>query len=145
MVRVVTPSAALPQRFRTDVAVQQYLREQTNIPLPAFVSTFEDDGAMYLVMEFVEGVGMNELPEKDRGVVEKELQQHMRTLKSLRSDTPGVPGEQLMIAPQRVCDMSWNYHTCWRPRSDVKGDFVFCHNDLGQHNVLVDPFAHRLD
>ncbi|KAK3302809.1 uncharacterized protein B0T15DRAFT_487799 [Chaetomium strumarium] len=124
---VAEPSAALPQRFRTDVAVQQYLRERTNIPLPAFASTFEDDGAMYL------------LPEEDRRVIEKELQQHMGTLKSLRSDTLGVPGEQLRVAPQRVCDMSWIYYTCWRPRSNVKGDFVFCHNDLGQHNVLVDP------
>jgi hypothetical protein len=40
--------------------------------------------------------------------------------------------------------MSWNYHTCWRPRSDVKGDFVLCHGDLGQHNVLVDPKTLRI-
>jgi hypothetical protein len=136
---ILTPSAALPQRFRTDVAVQQYLRERTNIPLPAFASAFEDDGAMYLVMEFVQGVRMDELSEEDQKVVEKELLQHVETLKSLRSDTPGVPGEPLMIAPQRVCDFHWKYHSAWRPRSGVKGDFVFCHNDLGQHNVLVDP------
>lgn len=97
---------------------------------------------MYLVAEFVEGVGMNELPEADRRVVQKELQQHIETLKSLRSDTPGVPGisdDQLLVAPPRLFNFRWNYHTCWRPRSDVKGDFVFCHGDLGQHNVLVDP------
>lgn len=139
---VVTPSASIPQRYRNDVAIQQYLRERTNIPLPAFAQTFEDDGAMYLVAEFVEGVGMNELPEADRRVVQKELQQHIETLKSLRSDTPGVPGisdDQLLVAPPRLFNFRWNYHTCWRPRSDVKGDFVFCHGDLGQHNVLVDP------
>lgn len=128
----VTPSAALPQRLRNDIAIMQYLHERTNIPLPAFQCTFEDDGAMYLITEFVEGVGMNELSDEDRQVVEKELLQHIATLKSLRSDTPGVPGESLMVAPQRVCDMEWNYHACWRPRSDVRGDFVFCHNDLGQ-------------
>ncbi|KAL2187932.1 hypothetical protein L209DRAFT_772336 [Thermothelomyces heterothallicus CBS 203.75] len=117
----------------------QYLRERTNIPLPAFASAFEDDGAIYLAMEFVQGVRMDELSEDDQRVVEKELLQHVETLKSLRSDTPGVPGEPLMIAPQRVCDFHWKYHSAWRPRSGVKGDFVFCHNDLGQHNVLVDP------
>src|SRR4051794_5769604 len=58
---LVTPSATLPQRFRTDVAVQQYLRERTKIPLPAFVSAFEDDGAMYLAMELVPGVPMTDL------------------------------------------------------------------------------------
>ncbi len=89
---VVTPSASLPQRYRNDVAIQRYLRARTNIPLPAFAQTFEDDGAMYLVAEFVEGVGMNELPEEDRRVVQKELQQHIETLKALRFDTPGLPG-----------------------------------------------------
>lgn len=43
---VVTPSVSIPQRYRNDVAIQQYLRERTNIPLPAFAQTFEDDGAM---------------------------------------------------------------------------------------------------
>lgn len=129
----------MPQRFRTDVAIQKYLRERTNIPLAAFATVFEDDGAMYLATEFVRGVSTQDLSEDDRKVVEKELQDHVRTLKSLRSDTPGVPGEPLMIAPQRVCDFHYKYHSAWRPRSDVKGDFVFCHNDLGQHNVLVDP------
>ncbi len=131
----VTPSAALPQRFRNDVAILQYLRERTDIPLPAFQCTFEDDGAMYLITEFVEAIGMNKLSEEDRKVVEKELLQHIATLKSLRSDSPGVPGESLMVAPQRVCAMDWGYHTGWRPRSDVKGDFVFCHNDLGQSSA----------
>ncbi|KAG8405238.1 hypothetical protein J3458_021903 [Metarhizium acridum] len=27
---------------------------------------------------------------------------------------------------------------CWRPMRK-KGEYVFCHNDLGQHNVIVDP------
>jgi hypothetical protein len=84
----VTPSASIPQRYRNDVAIQQYLRERTNIPLPAFTQTFEDDGAMYLVSQLVEGVGMNELPEEDRRVVQKELQQHIETVKSLRPIPP---------------------------------------------------------
>lgn len=75
---------------------------------------------------------MDELPDKDRNVVEKELLQHIVTLKSLRSDTPGVPGEALAVPPQRVCDFHYKYHSCWRPRPDVKGD-------LAMHNVLVDP------
>lgn len=102
MAVVVTPSAALLQRFRTDVAVQQYLRERTKIPLPAFVSTLEEDGAMYLVIWFVEGVGMNELPEKDRKVVQKELQQHIETLKSLRSDiTRRKPSSEVALGRTR--------------------------------------------
>lgn len=150
---VVQPTAAMPQRYRTDAAIQRYLREHTNIPLPSFVQTFEDDGAVYLTMEFMSGaVQMDELPEADRKVVEKELRVHLETLKNLRSDTPGVPGEEFLVGPVRVCDYHWHYHTCWRPRPEAfaapKGredgesggdQFVLCHNDLGQHNVLVDP------
>jgi hypothetical protein len=53
---------------------------------------------------------------------------------------PGLSGDhQLLVAPARLFSVGRNYHTCYRPRSDVKGDFVLCHGDLGQHNVLVDP------
>ncbi|KAK4145837.1 uncharacterized protein C8A04DRAFT_26316 [Dichotomopilus funicola] len=110
--------------------------------------------AMYLAMEFVSGaVPMDELSEAERKVVEKELRVHMETLKSLRSGTPGVPGEEFLVGPVRVCGYRWHYHTCWRPRpgafpapksgEDGKegggGQFVLCHNDLAQQNVLVDP------
>lgn len=137
---LVQPTAAMPQRYRTDVAVQAYLREHTSIPLPTMTTCFEDDAAMCLAMEFLPGVQMDELPEADRQIVAAELSHHLATLKTLRSPTPGVPGESLLIAPQRVTTYHWHYHTCWRPRPHLKGgDFVFCHNDLGQHNVLVDP------
>lgn len=90
---------------------------------------------------------MTRLSEEDKRVVTEELLQHVATLKSLRSDTPGVPGphedgdlaQSLLCAPERVANVHWKPTTCWRPRPDVKGDFVFCHNDLGQHNVIVDP------
>ncbi|KAK4135082.1 hypothetical protein BT67DRAFT_441514 [Trichocladium antarcticum] len=81
-----------PQRYQNDVAIQQYLRERTNIPLPAFTQAFEDDGAMYLVSQFVEGIGMGELPKEDQQLVQKELHRHIETLKSLRSNSPGLPG-----------------------------------------------------
>ncbi|KAK3897176.1 hypothetical protein C8A05DRAFT_39279 [Staphylotrichum tortipilum] len=115
----------MPQRYRTDAAVQKYLREHTNMPLPTMTTCFEDDGAICLAMEFLPGVQMDDLPEADW---------------ALRSDTPGIPGEPLLIAPQRVTTYHWHYHSCWGPRPDLgAGDFVFCHNDLGQHSVLVDP------
>lgn len=67
-----------------------------------------------------------------------ELEQHVATLRSLPSDTPGVPGETLLCPPQRITSRQWELNSCWRPNK-VKGDYVFCHNDLGQHNVIVDP------
>lgn len=113
---LVQPTATMPQRYHTDVAVQAYLREHTAIPLPTMTTCFEDDAAMCLAMEFLPGVQMDELPEADRQIVAAELSHHLETLKSLRSATPGVPGESLLIAPQRVNTYHWHYHSCWRPR-----------------------------
>lgn len=134
------PPANLPQRWKTDAAVLVYLREKTNIPLPRFQFTFEDDGAFYFSSELVSGISMVHLTEEQKQVVTKELLEHVATLKTLRSDTPGVPGQTLLCPPYRVHTSFWKTHSCWQLKPGLeKGDYVFCHNDLGQHNVLVDP------
>ncbi|KAI0429904.1 hypothetical protein F5Y09DRAFT_309098 [Xylaria sp. FL1042] len=132
------PPTTYPQRWKTDAAILVYLREKTNVPLPRLQSVFEDDGAFYHSTEYVDGVIMSELTEEKKQVVTKELLQHVATLQSLRSDTPGVPGESLLCPPQRVTSGQWKVNSCWRPR-EKKGDYVLCHNDLGQHNIIVDP------
>ena len=42
---------------------------------------------------------MDDLPKADWQVIIAELEQHLKTLKALRSDTPGVPSELLLIVP----------------------------------------------
>jgi len=44
-----------------------------------------------------------------------------------------------MYPPQRVTRHGWKTDSCWRPRSGIYGDYVFCHNDLVPDNVVVDP------
>lgn len=135
---VIVPPTTYPQRWKTDAAILRFLRKKTNIPLPPVECTFEDDGAFYFQSQFVEGVSMRELEHKDKEVVMKEVEQHVATLQTLRSEFPGVPGESLLCPPQRVTSNQWKINSCWRPKG-IKGDYVFCHNDLGQHNVIVDP------
>lgn len=137
----VVPPTTFPQRWRTDAAIVQYLGDKTAIPLAPVQCLFEDDGAFYHCTEYVPGVNMAELSDDDKRVVEVELLNHLATLRSLRSDTPGVPGEQLLCPPLRVHRQSWKQNSCWRPRKQIinKEAYVFCHNDLSQHNILVDP------
>jgi serine/threonine protein kinase len=52
----------------------KFIAEYTNIPIPKLYYCFEDDEAVYLVREYIEGVGMIELEEEERKVVEKELE-----------------------------------------------------------------------
>ncbi|KAG6009001.1 hypothetical protein E4U43_000072 [Claviceps pusilla] len=98
------PAKTLPQRHITEAAVLDYLRKETNIPVPPVSCAVVDD------------------------------EQHVATLQSLKSDVPGVPGETLLCAPKRIVRQGWKQNSCWRPKSETKGEFVFCHNDLAQHN-----------
>lgn len=65
----------------------------TGIPLPKLLGCFEDDGAAYLVTEYMDGIGMSDLDAESQAVVAEELQHHVRilTLKKLTSDTWGGP------------------------------------------------------
>ncbi|EQK99359.1 hypothetical protein G6O67_007420 [Ophiocordyceps sinensis] len=59
---------------------------------PKLYGCFEDDGAVYLVMEYIDGVTMNDRTLEQRKVVETELERYMETLRGLRSDAWGGPG-----------------------------------------------------
>ncbi|KAK2611940.1 hypothetical protein QQS21_002046 [Conoideocrella luteorostrata] len=135
------PSTTFPQRWKNDAAVLEYLSSKTDLPLPHLQCVFEDDGAFYHFTEYVPGVAMKELAEPDKEVVKHELLGHIKTLQNLCSDTPGVPGQELLCPPLRVNTGNWKGNSCWKPRAGLpkQDSFVFCHNDLGQHNVIVDP------
>ena len=80
-----------PERILNEGACLELLAEKTDIPLPKLHACFEDDGAAYLVTEYVEGVGMNELDEERKSIVAAELELHLETLKKLTSNTWGGP------------------------------------------------------
>jgi aminoglycoside phosphotransferase (APT) family kinase protein len=114
----------------------RYISQHTNIPVPTVYSDFEDDDAYYLVVEYVEGVNMADLSDKQKTVVLEELTGHLATLKTLRSNRMGGPSG-IAILPYRVMRLtetdSWDFQTSDRE------EYFFCHNDLSQHNILVDP------
>ncbi|KFH45164.1 hypothetical protein ACRE_040400 [Hapsidospora chrysogenum ATCC 11550] len=68
-------------------------------------------GLFYLSTELVPGVSIAQLTEEQKQVVTNELLDHDATLKSLRSDTPGVPGQTLPCAPNRVHSRFEKHHT----------------------------------
>lgn len=78
-------------------ACLRFLAENTSIPLPRLHACFEDDGAAYLITEYVEGVGMNELDDAKRDVVRRELLVHMETMSKLKSNVWGGPGGMVSL------------------------------------------------
>jgi len=79
------------ERAFNEAASMMFIAEHTNIPVPKLHCRFEDDEAVYLVMEYVEGVCMNELEEEKRKIVEEELQVHSAAMKTLKSKFWGGP------------------------------------------------------
>jgi aminoglycoside phosphotransferase (APT) family kinase protein len=79
------------ERALNEAASMRFIAKHTNIPVPKLHCCFEDDEAVYLVMEYIEGVGMNELGKEKRKIVEKEIELHLEEMKKLKSKAWGGP------------------------------------------------------
>ncbi|KAK3292985.1 kinase-like domain-containing protein [Chaetomium fimeti] len=111
------------ERIKNEADTLRYIRQHTDIPVPTVYADFEDDEAYYLVVEYVKGISMAHLPDDQMAV-------------GLRSDHIGGPSG-IVIPPYRV--MRQATKDDWDLRRSEKKEYVFCHNDLSQHNVIVDP------
>ncbi|KAI9842952.1 MAG: hypothetical protein M1837_006689 [Sclerophora amabilis] len=139
---IITPSPSYVQRWMNEAAALQFLSERIDVPLPKFQCAFHDDGAFHLITEFVDGVNMSELQPQQKEIVMKEVEEHVTTLHSLRSTALGGLDGGFLCPPYRVFSQ-WKPYNTWSQRRDSKGiedeEYVFCHNDLSQHNIIVDP------
>ncbi|KAL1845357.1 hypothetical protein VTK73DRAFT_626 [Phialemonium thermophilum] len=124
------------ERVRNEAAAMRFVASETSIPLPRLYGCFEDGGAVYLVMEYIDGVTASELSSEQRKTVEKQVEQHLHTLHSLTSDTWGGPSG-IVVPPYRV--MARSFRPEWKMQRRASPDLVFCHNDLSTHNIIVDP------
>lgn len=124
------------ERLQNEAESLRFVRRVSNIPVPTVYGSFEVDGAYFLIMEYIEGVGMSQLPEDKKKLVWPELSQHLTTLHGIRSNKIGGPSG-LVIPPYRVMDCTDN--DSWIQKLAKSPEYVFCHNDLSQYNIIVDP------
>jgi len=124
------------ERVLNEASAMRYIADNTNIPITKLHCDFEDDGAVYLVMEYVEGNTMDQLSADQRKVVQLELDRHIETLHGLKSRIVGGPSG-LVVPPHRVTLKS--PREVWELKESEFDEYVFCHNDLSQQNVIVDP------
>ena len=107
------------ERLRNEAACLRFIKETTNIPVPKLYCQFEDADAVYLIMEYIEGVDMDELGEDEKKVVAEELELHLQTLHTLRSSKVGGPGGQLAIPYRATLGTSedeWDTYPCFGRR-----------------------------
>lgn len=79
------------ERLLNEAAALRFITKNTNIPVPKLYACFEDDEAVYLVTEYVDGVTLSSLTLEQRKVVEVELETYITALRSLKSDVWGGP------------------------------------------------------
>ncbi|XWW93050.1 hypothetical protein V2A60_000978 [Cordyceps javanica] len=79
---------------------------------------------------------MADLSEEQKPIVFEELERHRAKLRTLRSSRLGGPSG-IVIPPYRVLKLAET--TRWNLQPSATDDYVFCHNDLSQPNVIVDP------
>ncbi|KAH0374614.1 kinase-like protein, partial [Aureobasidium melanogenum] len=122
------------ERLLNEAAALEFVAANTTIPVPKVLACFEDDGAVYLITESIDARRMDELSEPDRAVVAKELESYITQLHGLRSSSLGGCAA-LVIPPYRVWDKTPRDE--WKLQSSDAEEYVFCHMDLSQQNVLV--------
>lgn len=124
------------EKLMNEAASLRFIAENTNIPVPAFCDEFEDNGAYCLVTRYVDGVKMTELSLEEKKTVIQEIEVHLASLRRLQAATIGGPSGHV-IPPYRVSTKTKN--DIWNLRTSTAKEYVFCHNDLSQQNIIVDP------
>ena len=57
------------ERLKNEAACMKFIRENTDIPVPKILDTYEIDGSYHLWMEFIDGVEMSELTKEQQSLV----------------------------------------------------------------------------
>jgi serine/threonine protein kinase len=122
------------QRILNEAAALDFVANNTTIPVPKLHACFEDDQAIYLIMEYVEGRGMHELCEDEKLVVHKELEDYLKQIHALRSNVLGGPSG-IVVPPYRL-ELETDIQV-WNMQPAHTDEYVFCHNDISQHNIII--------
>lgn len=108
--------------------------------MPRVLDAYERDGGSFVLeMKLVKGVEMRTLKREQREIVKPRIRQCVKQLRSLRSDTLGGPSG--IIWPPYGAYNLFGGPTSWTQDINLKPEqpFVFCHRDLSQSNILIDP------
>ncbi|KAL2132420.1 hypothetical protein VTI74DRAFT_3818 [Chaetomium olivicolor] len=126
------------ESLKNEADTLRFIRRYTDIPVPLLFCDFEDDDAYYVITEYIEGVSMADLPDDQKEVVTAELEDHLAKMKELRSPRLGGP-TGIVVPPYRVLCETEREDWSSRLRQAEHAQYVFCHNDCSQHNVIVNP------
>lgn len=127
-------------RLENEYAALEYIAANTDIPVPEVLSFEEIDGFFQLVVERVSGIPITDMTE-NKAEASENAKNFITTLvlpqlAGLKSNRMGSLNG-VVIPPSRISGK--DRRPWWPPRISSVQEFVFCHNDLAQHNIMIDP------
>lgn len=120
-------------RLRNEAACMKYVKEKTSIPVPEVLDAYEENGTYFLWTEYIDGIEMSDLTVDERTQIIPQVRDIVADLQKLRSRRSGGP-TGLLCPPYIVPS---HQSSKWRHSSSSEEEYVFCHGDLAQHNILV--------
>ncbi len=128
------------ERLENEYGALEYIAANTDIPVPEVLSFENIGGSFHLVVERVSAIPIYQMREYQAEALKNAknfitilVLPQLADLKSTRiGNLNGV-----VIPPVRISDKDkWRW---WPPRISSTQEFVFCQNDLAQHNIMIDP------
>lgn len=141
--RIIIPYSR--ERLENERDVLEFISKNTTIPVPKNPKLSIHEGLASLSMDAVGGTLMceilEELDEEDGTALVNTVNTYINDtvlpqLRRLTSRKVGTLGG-IVIPPWRV--QNRDPRPYWRSRTSLRRQYVFCHNDLAQHNILIDP------
>jgi serine/threonine protein kinase len=133
----------LEERLKNEYATLRYIRENTTIPVPQVLSFGYENGSLKLVTTYITSKLLEDFDDEQRDTairaVDEQMERHIvPELQKLRHRSIGSIDRDLLAFPPNPV-MYATMQASWRRITSEGLDFVFCHNDLSGHNILLDP------
>jgi aminoglycoside phosphotransferase (APT) family kinase protein len=132
------------ERLKNEVAAIRYIQSNTTVPTSHIRAAFEDHGRYYIITDLVPGVPLQDIPDDKKAVVWKELEGYIAQMHAITSDViGGFAGD--VVVPYRVGRAIARRDQALKLRPSTTPEFVLCHNDLSQSNVIVDETTLKIN
>jgi len=126
------------ERLQNECRALEFITARTTIPVPKVIRFERIWGTNQLVMERIHGIPLNHVKSnKARALANAEQFINTTVLPQLRSLTSSVSGALvgIVIPPNRIT--AYDKRAEWPVKTVETPIFNFCHNDLAQHNIMM--------
>lgn len=128
------------ERLRNEHDALRFIGEKTTIRVPKVLYYSAEENRLEVAR--IHGITLDDVKEEDRPLAIARIEHYLQedVLPQLRSLKSRLLGQLqgVVIPPPRLC--LYEPRLDWpRRQSRAFEIFVYCHNDLNQHNILLDP------